>query len=935
MHTPSSPDAQTRLQIRHLIQSLRQALHQIDALSADLEHHVAPHHASHSPTTDIRPTATRPHAAPLPAPSLPDASSGGLGYDDLLRNPDRLITFDVGTWDGFEDGDTVYIVPEGTDIGSAYGFTLASAADRYKVVRVYIPAHRIHTPDPGGRGTDKQVGFEALVKNQLGLTVRSTVTRVRIKDTIPGGRDPNPGTPYLNEKLLPPQVAPTVIDPGTSLVTVTLLRHGNNDDGRQAPYAYMTAGDVIKLQWAVDGNSLTHVVTSAEATSGAAIIFTVNRAMIDIGGVGIGAGVTWEVSDAVGNRSFWSPPTLVDVEDPLAPRAPAVRPTVDNLGKQIDIDALAGADAHAVVSDIDTGDRIVVHVAGTPAEGAATHWQSAEYTAPADGSPLDILLPHALFPPLVQGRCAVYYERKRGTTTAISARRRLDVIGNIQALQPPTALEAVGGTINPDSLGSFVHALIPEHPLVDFGARVRVEMYGATTGGGYVREVAYLDIGSPRPPFPLSIELPAGSLRQLDQSNVTFGYGIDTYDTALGQWVSRTPQPSALYPSPTTTYAVRSASGGALRPPIIDEARDGKLDPADIPGSNVTVRIPSEGIRVGDTVKLTWRGSHTAPYETQLIARELPLHFLVPKTPYLTGNDGGTIEVSYSAPGGSSSSLVLQVGAGAVPIPTPPKPNVPDFGNKPVIVNDPLIDEHNGLRIRVPASDSLIVGWHVDMEVRRPDGNAVWTAQWDIEKTGAQPFQLLGKSQLQKFYADGVRALTILYFLTPPGGGNRAESTWRQVSLAYAQDPLPYLEDFDNAPSGYIQGGIKLNKLTINASANNIAGIGLHNEFVLTAPLNPALISGKMLHLFIQERSGTINLTYDSPGGTIKFNHAWVDRQITVRVINSRGQVIHTESLYHPNKTGTTFSFTGEDICGLEFADGGDWLVIDNLGLYA
>jgi hypothetical protein len=264
---------------------------------------------------DMDTTSFRATAAPLPTPIVPLAADGGLGYDDILRIPDKLIVVQVGPWDGFEDGDTVNILV-GPD-QRIFGTAPASADDKFKVVTVLVPARNFSFLPDGVHD------IVAMVTNNLGIDISSDPAPVRLKLAVPGGRDPKADTPYLNENLVAPEVDPLVIGPDTSSATVTI-----------APWDNKTEGDRLVLRWGVAGNELVHEVLAGE--QGQPYTFAVDRAIIDQGGFGSGVNVNYQVFDIVENWSLWSPPTLIEAEDPDALDPPWVDPTVDDEGKVID-----------------------------------------------------------------------------------------------------------------------------------------------------------------------------------------------------------------------------------------------------------------------------------------------------------------------------------------------------------------------------------------------------------------------------------------------------------------------------------------------------------------------------------------------------------------------------------------------------------------------
>ncbi|HEY4293974.1 hypothetical protein [Luteibacter sp.] len=592
----------------------------------------------------------RTSAAPLPTPRIPDADDGGLGYDEILRDPERNVLALVGPWDGFEDGDTVAILVNNRIFGQAP----ASAADKDTTVDVLIPARNFAPLADGS--------YEAFarVTNQLGIPVTSPApVALYLKLSLPGGPDPVADTPYRNENLAPPAVDPAIIDPDTSAARVTI-----------APWQNKAAGDRLILRWGLAGNE--QEVTVAAGEESQPYTFTVERAMIDAGGFGSGINVNYQVYDQVQNWSLWSPPTLVAADDPGALDPPWVDPTVGDAGEVIDLTQLGSADARAEVFNLVRDDVVTVHLDGLTAEGTASHHDTPPQTALATGRPLIFTLPNALFAPLAQGTCAIGYTIKRGQDTLASAPRRLSVTGQLQRLEAPYVAEAIGDVLDPGSVPNGAHAMVKANPLIVPGSRVSLEMYGTTTGGTPVGHEDGRDIGASTP-FPLPFVVPANKIAALSGSQATFAYAVDTFDAELGRRVRRSLRPNALYPSPATTYRIAGATQN-LPPPSVPQAEGDRLDPAridDFVGAQVDVRWTT--MAANDRVTLTWTGT-TSPqvYTDTLTVRDTTrgVSFFVPKTPYVTANDGGEVTVQYTvafASGGSdrSEGRVLQMGAEA------------------------------------------------------------------------------------------------------------------------------------------------------------------------------------------------------------------------------------------------------------------------------
>ncbi|NII56163.1 Ig-like domain-containing protein [Luteibacter sp. SG786] len=581
-------------------------------------------------------------ASPLPKPRIPDADDGGLGYDDILRIPDRNLSVDVGPWDGFENGDTVRVLV-GPD-QRIFGTAPASADDKYGTVTVVVPARNFSFL---ADGTYEVV---AQVVNQLGIPVSSPPEAVRLKLSVPGGLDPVADTTHRNENLAAPTVEPMLIDNDTVTAIVTVPAWDNIDEG-----------DRLILRWGLAGNEMTYDVIDPKAPVPP---FTVDRAMIDKGGSGRKVEVTYQIFDVVGNWSLFAPPTNVDVEAPDALPPPWVDPTVGDAGEVIDVRALAGGDATAEVhSLLQVGDVVTVKFLGTTAEGSATEYSPPPQTVTVAGRPLLFVLPNRLFPPLIQGACAVGYTVVRGgASLPPSSLRRLSVTGEAAQLAPPSVDEAVGDTIDPAHVTNGAHASVPANPLIAPDTRVTLEMYGTTTGDVPVGHQDYRDIGD-NTPFPLSFLIPAGKIALLAGSTATFAYTVDTFVMDGGRRLRRRREGNGALPSPERTYRILGSSAN-LPPPSVPEAENGQLDPAKV-DPLIGVRVDVDGVVANDRVTVSWIGTKdTTPYTETLTAHGSRISFFVPKTPFVDGNVDADVEVEYTVEGkGRSDPLSLHVGA--------------------------------------------------------------------------------------------------------------------------------------------------------------------------------------------------------------------------------------------------------------------------------
>lgn len=637
----------------------------------------------------------RPFAGPLPPPRAPDAEDsadpsrkGGFGYDDLLRDPERLVQFIVGPWDGFEDGDSVRIM-----LGDRiYGRTPASAADKFNTVDVYVPARDLSFLLDGIHD------FHAQVVNQLGVAVDSAVQPIRVKLALPGGAPPVDSPPWRNKALSLAVVTPAIIEPDTGEATVTL-----------APYLNMHAGDRVTLRWALVDNTLTHEVQVGE--EGRPITFTVPRAMIDRGGFGEDVWVDYDVRDLVYNWSLYSLLQQVAVESPDALAAPWVSPTVDEDGDDeedgriIDVELLDKGDLLVEVFGVKKDDVVIVHFVGATGDGKPSSHDTAPQTA--GSRPLLYFdLPHALFPGIIDGNCAVWYTVTRAGKELTSARRRLSVIGRRDTLEAPRIVEAIGDLVDP--AGGAVTIQVDAQPLIVAGTRVVVELYGRTAGNVPIGHTDVRDIGNSTP-FPLYFSVPGEKIAALAGSTFTIRYTVETFDAALGVYVRRVGKPFALTPSPSATYRVSGASR-TLPKPVVPLADGEQLDPDkvnDLVGLEVDVSYP--GMVANDKVTLTFIGTRYAtPWSDTLTVRagDTKVRFLVPKRDYVTGNDGADVTLEYSvllASNGAtarSETLLLHVGKGLGEL---PKPVVPQESAGHLLPGSIL----DGVTIQVPVSVEL------------------------------------------------------------------------------------------------------------------------------------------------------------------------------------------------------------------------------------
>ena len=221
----------------------------------------------------------------LVAPFLPKAdANGGLGWSDLYENPRATVQVQI-------------ILPLGND------FLLNDTVDLYWQKRL-VASVNVNDTILATRVINFNVASTAIIPFPDGIhevyytvttaiggqVAESPVHTVRVKTNIPGGRDPEAGTPYINENLVAPQGIPDNIPENSPGLTITV-----------PAYLDMTEGDEVTLAW---GAQLLEHPPLSPSEVGKPVMFAVTAAMLAAspGSVVVRYGI-WDV---VNNWSLWS-----------------------------------------------------------------------------------------------------------------------------------------------------------------------------------------------------------------------------------------------------------------------------------------------------------------------------------------------------------------------------------------------------------------------------------------------------------------------------------------------------------------------------------------------------------------------------------------------------------------------------------------------------
>jgi hypothetical protein len=375
-------------------------------------------------------------------PVIREAEDGGLGYDDIIENPWRHITAQMGDWGRLIPGDAIEVL---------WGPSLESFARRVyrddddRAVVLKIDVAKIH-----GIGEGVMPVASRITTIETGESQQSEATTVVVKFGVPGGLDPDARTPYLNENLAAPVVGPLPLPDDFTGISVTI-----------PPYMNMAAGDSLSVRW--QGVSVTRPGLSADEV-GHPVRIAIDRETAMMA-AGQDATVVYQVYDVVANWSRWSTSTVVSVppDETSSPVAPWVIGTVDDEGRQLRVASLTGKDANVRVENHPAlvGDLIAVVWDGVTAAGKALSYVCPEQEVRRPGQSMDFFIPYSYVAELAAGEAIVSYRLLSGGKTIRSRRRRLSILGEAPALVPPTVREARDGVLDLSLATDGVHVIVP------------------------------------------------------------------------------------------------------------------------------------------------------------------------------------------------------------------------------------------------------------------------------------------------------------------------------------------------------------------------------------------------------------------------------------------------------------------------------------------
>ncbi|WP_422403935.1 hypothetical protein [Pseudomonas sp. GZD-209] len=484
---------------------------------------------------------------------------------------------------------------------------------------------------------------------------------VLIDLTVPGGLDPNLGTPE-NEHLAAPGVDPQDIqlDPVSGIPAVTISI---------AAWPYMQADDQVSLVW----NGVRHIRPRLlQSDVNRDVVFLLPREVVEQGGSGPQLPVYYEIRDRVQNYSRPSPITYVSADiDPDALTEPTVV-GAESPPYMLDLDALAGRDVTVNIpfyAGFAAGDTLTLHWVGTTFEGHEVphHSPPRVIASPAD---LTFSVPHAIAAFAVDGSVRVYYEVQpiAGGDLKRSRARRITVKGSVKRLQPPLLLEAVGDLIDLATLtGTDVTVRIPLYPGQMENDRVTLLWAGLAGSGLPLVYSVELVIPPGGEQVELAFTISQQYLTPLVDGTLTLSYKVFTPSLALTR------------ASPPVTYRVQDNRDLVLPAPSCGQVQ-GTGDDAMLPVNTqkALVHVPaSVPLKANEMVVLSWKlvsGTTPPPHTVDKAFDKFPFSFTVTNATILR-YVGHLVQVTYAVTRNgktfTSPPLLFTVGDAHLTLPAP------------------------------------------------------------------------------------------------------------------------------------------------------------------------------------------------------------------------------------------------------------------------
>jgi hypothetical protein len=582
----------------------------------------------------------------LPPPEVRSYNESGVGEVDVA-DPNKPLEILVGPID-MSQKDRIDLYWGANEGPVATYFHSPNAPSTNGIFSLYVPTRFI---EPGVIDI-----YYVLTPFPSVVPQQSESLSVVVKLAAPGGRDPDPESPYQNESLSRPIITP----PGTISLPTGVL-------ATIAPYENMSIGDNIALYW--NGVKINVPALTKEQLD-KPVQIPVSKDVILEAGDSDSIPVRYDIRDVVNNWSRWSLPTYVEVEAGNSALPAPVAPQAANM--ELNLGTLAGADVQALVLSypgIHSTDEITFTVERNTAEGMGLESYVAVKPVGTSVGFVQFLIPNEQFAPIAQGRARLKYKVKKVSGDEFRSKSLpLTIVGEAQVLAPPKlpVAEQNNGVLDPTAHNVIAH--VPPYYFMADGNDVTLVWMGKTAGGANVIHEELKNLNSDDVGQTVAFLIPDDKVSALAGGTLELYYTVTTFARAF-------------FKSPSLLVQVSAGGSTLLRAPAVDGASaDGVLDPADIVLEAVVRIAPYTGMAPLDKVTLHWEGrapegvySANTTLNSGTSGKEVIFRV---KKRYVDANLNGSVAVRYEVVRGNrtftSETLPLTIGATVVtPLPDP------------------------------------------------------------------------------------------------------------------------------------------------------------------------------------------------------------------------------------------------------------------------
>ncbi|MEB0123674.1 hypothetical protein QN391_23755 [Pseudomonas sp. CCI1.2] len=700
-------------------------------------------------------------------PEILSYNDGGIGDVDIA-DPTKALEVLVGPI-ALSQKDKIELYWGSSDDPVATYVHSPSAPDTNGIFSLYVPTYFI---EPGLIEV-----FYRFTPFPSVIPEKSEPLFVLVKLTVPGGRDPDPESPYQHENLIRPIVMPVGVITTPDGVVATI-----------DPYENMTVGDSVALYW--NGLRTTLPPLTKEQLY-RPVQIPVSKEIILEAGDSDSILVRYDIRDVVNNWSRFSLPTYVEVEAGNSTLPAPVAPQAVNL--ELDLTLLAGADVQALVLSYpgnNPADEITLTLERNTAEGMALEPYVSTKPVGTSVGFVEFFIPNEQFTPIAQGRARLKYKVTKEFGEELRSKSLpLTVVGETQVLAPPKlpAAEQNNGVLDPTAHN--VITLVPAYYFMADGNDVTLVWMGKTASGANVIHEEVKNLNSDDVGVPLAFLIPDEKVSALAGGTLELYYTVTTFARAF-------------FKSPSLHVQVSADESALLPPANVDGlSADGVLDPDDLVLEAIVRIQPFTSMAPLDKVILHWDGTSSGGvYSTSTTLNSgtsgKEVVFRVKKT-YVDANLNRNVKVSYTVERGNQTlfSDVLIVKVGAPGLTLLPKPTVAGVDSDNNLIPENVPD--SGVQVSVPrytgidGKDSIIVKW--------VGGSSHTTAPQDAGEAGAITFTV------PKSVAVGSAGTSagVTYNVTR-GVAAPVESTATTFQVQALAPPLNLGADYALALAGYV-----------------------------------------------------------------------------------------------------------------------------------